>query len=190
MIYVYASIPGGSLYFSSGAMIFHYRHALLKLFSQAAILSNFYLHFAILTAVTLVTLVASLVFSDSNFNGLVIVLTLIPAAGLIISVLKKPWMPLGKKADKILGDLSYPVYLSHWVFGLIFAFLFGLPAPERSLLGLIVFICAYISTVLFSLLIVKFVDEPVERVRTLIRGRAEKTKLERETVMHSFSNPD
>lgn len=71
-----------------------------------------------------------------------------------------------KRIDKLLGDLSYPIFISHWVIASIIAGLFSaLSARSFSL-----FMATLIVTILFSLPIIKL-EQHINKIRAALRQR-------------------
>ena len=105
------------------------------------------------------------------FEKSALLLVNLAAISCLAGVLWNPWRPFGRSADKILGDLSYPVYISHWSAGIVAGFLLNIGSPIYGLEGLRLFaFCTFLS-ILFSLSITLLIDPRVEKVRTLIRGK-------------------
>jgi len=79
---------------------------------------------------------------------------------------------LGKKWDKHIGDIAYPVYLFHWQIGLMTSFLlFGEPFHEFSERGFINWCVSLLIVCMVAILVVKYIDEPVQRIRKKIKER-------------------
>lgn len=86
--------------------------------------------------------------------------------GLYVSLLLSAWMlvslhaqPAGK-ADKLLGDLSYPIYLIHTTVAAWFVCACGFTRPFVSF-----FLPAFAATVVLSWLIVILIDRPLSRLK-------------------------
>lgn len=69
------------------------------------------------------------------------------------------------KVDKFLGDLAYPIFLGHF----IYAFLIWkvLPIEYR---GWAIFSVAYPVTILISVVIARYVDRPINKLRAGVRN--------------------
>jgi len=76
----------------------------------------------------------------------------IPTLPFVFSLLKE------SKIDRILGDLSYPIYLSHNIFIYLISTLFGYRGGYLSVLVII-------FSVLFSLLLIKKIINPIDKIR-------------------------
>lgn len=71
-----------------------------------------------------------------------------------------------KKICKLLGDLSYPMFLIQYIGGYIGWHLIGRPENVR---GLDVFIAGYIASLVISLIAVYLLDHRVQRLRDKVR---------------------
>jgi peptidoglycan/LPS O-acetylase OafA/YrhL len=91
----------------------------------------------------------------------------------VISILAgRPKLPLSEALDKWIGDFSYPLYLFHWQAGMLVSFLvFQEPQRGPNLNGLLCFVGALILCAVVSYLIIRFVDRPVEMLRSSVRKR-------------------
>ena len=69
--------------------------------------------------------------------------------------------------QKLLGGLSYPIFISHWFIGTLVVVYLPIVA-SKSLMHLFV---ATIATVMFSLLLYYGLDQPLQRVRIFIKNR-------------------
>ncbi|WP_188471561.1 acyltransferase family protein [Hafnia psychrotolerans] len=67
---------------------------------------------------------------------------------------------------KILGDLSYPMFLIQYVGGYIGWHLIGMPSVTR---GWRVFIAGYIVSLLISLVSLYLIDKPIQKIRNKVR---------------------
>ena len=76
------------------------------------------------------------------------------------------------RTDRVLGDLSYPVFLCHFPIA-AWVIHFGL-APARGPLTLLV---AAIGSSMFAWLVHTALESPVNGVRDRIRGRASRSTL-------------
>ncbi|MGI9383009.1 MAG: acyltransferase family protein [Methyloligellaceae bacterium] len=68
-----------------------------------------------------------------------------------------------RKVDKILGDLSYPIFLVHWMVGSVMAATFGLKSGPGLLLA------SLPGILLISYLLHRIVETPINRLRNDIR---------------------
>ncbi|MBY7242753.1 acyltransferase [Escherichia coli] len=73
-----------------------------------------------------------------------------------------------EKACKILGDLSYPMFLCQFFMGLVVWEVTGHTNETR---GLMIFIFGYILSFLFGLISIRLIDRPISGLRNKIRER-------------------
>lgn len=82
--------------------------------------------------------------------------------GIYVSLFFSGWVVISlfpvktSTCDKLLGDMSYLVYLLHTTVGMCFFYYFG----ERSF---IFFLCAFVVTCLVSYLVIEFYERPIQR---------------------------
>lgn len=72
-----------------------------------------------------------------------------------------------RSVTRILGDMSYPMFLCHFFCGLIVWHLIGEP---RNTAGWVIFIGGYGIALALSLLTIQIIDKPISKVRDKIRG--------------------
>lgn len=81
-----------------------------------------------------------------------------------------------KKIDRLLGELSYPMYISHVFVVQILSFLlfqvFSIGKMDRNLLAIL----SIVLTIAFSYVLLKVIDEPIDAFRQA-RLKAKKTKI-------------
>lgn len=83
--------------------------------------------------------------------------------GLYFSIMLSAWVIISMDCDdssdidKILGDLSYPVYLFHTTVGAWFISIYGYSRP------FVFFAMSFIGTLMISFIIIKFIDKPILR---------------------------
>lgn len=68
------------------------------------------------------------------------------------------------QVDKFLGDLAYPIFLGHFVYGVI---LWKLLHIESR--GWVMFGITYPVTICISIVITRYIDEPINRLRSGVR---------------------
>lgn len=164
----YHFIGAGSLSFSIGALIFHFRAELSNwVRGTMGHLMIGGLAFLVVFAISLASsAVASRTLAELAFYGNYL------AQAYIVIVLSKISIPELTKADKIIGSYSYHIYLLHWTGGVFWAVMvFQVSSPEQSLSGVFVALCATLSCVLVSSLLTRFIDTPAERIRRAIKAR-------------------
>lgn len=80
-------------------------------------------------------------------------------------------LKINRKADKLIGDFSYPIYLLHWQSGLLVSFLiFGEPFHELSARGLISLVGSILFVIIFSLLFIWSIDKPIQLIRSKVKA--------------------
>ncbi len=127
-IWHYYAVPAGSLPFASGALIYHYR---VLLTARLAGIADHLLGAGIVLGATLAGL--RMMVADTPLASALITATTLPAMLVVISPMVRPWSPVSPNADRILGDLSYPLYIAHWGVAAVMARVLGLNAPELTL---------------------------------------------------------
>ncbi|GEK09924.1 acyltransferase family protein [Pseudoalteromonas peptidolytica] len=165
--YRYNFFFAGSLPFSIGAVIFHYHENFKKYELENRVVSLFVLFLINIIVLLLLDLLEA--FEDCL--GLFYVLNYVISSLIIISLFN---VKLGGKErikiDKFLGDLSYPIYLSHWSVGMIVSYLLFLnPSQGRSAENLIVFIVTVFVSCVLGWFSSTFIDKKVEKVRGSFR---------------------
>lgn len=167
---LYYSVLAGSLPFACGALIFHYREAILHRVSgrERSVFACAAIFFAALLAVRVAVrvLTPSL---EPLFDGLALALTCIPAVMAVCSLCGRPWSFVPIRHDKLLGDLSYPLYISHWIAGLVVAYALGLEERVLGPEGAALFLSGVLISTAISWCLVKCIDVPVQSIRKLIR---------------------
>lgn len=170
--YRYLFIGAASLPFSIGALIFHYKEMILpklKRYSDIRTLT------ILITLFTLNSIAAGgfkLLSFPLFLQSLCFYSNLILNV-LVISILAgRPKLPISEALDKWIGDFSYPLYLFHWQAGMLVSFLvFQEPQRGPNLNGFVCFLGALIVCAVVSYLLIRFVDRPVEMLRSSIRRR-------------------
>jgi peptidoglycan/LPS O-acetylase OafA/YrhL len=171
--YRYEMILAGSLPFSIGACIFHFKEPL----------SNFFSSFLGPKSITLLFLIfvlnaglASALIKHSGFNGwfnLCYYLNYLLNMVIVISLIKGSIPFISRKADQVIGDYSYPIYLCHWQAGFLSSMMiFGEPLKGNSFEGIVIGIVAIILCIGISWLIIQTIDGPVNALRNRIRKNA------------------
>lgn len=164
----YSSVIAGSLGFSIGAIMYHYKNRLLKYFKCTSI----YLPVGLFFVTFLNMLCGALChyfdfdnafyffFYSNYFLNTVTILSLLQA--------KAPSKI--KSLDSTIGDYSYPLYLVHWPLGLIVSMvLFGKPINEFSLASVIVAFLGLTTTCFLSCFSIRFIDKPIEKLRKKLK---------------------
>jgi len=77
-----------------------------------------------------------------------------------------------RSGTSILELNTYPVYLFHWQIGLMTSFLlFGESFHEFSERGFINWCVSLLIVCMVAILVVKYIDEPIQRIRKKIKER-------------------
>lgn len=170
--YLYFSLLAGSLPFSVGAMIYHFKPQWSGRLTgrEGPVLA---LSMALLVAVIGTRAAVQVLTGEDGFESWSLVLTTVPAALAVASLVQRPWSPLPKRVDVLAGDLSYPLYISHWVVGLGAAVVLGIPQPGLHANGIVLVALSLPLSLLLSWGIVTQIDHRVERMRKRIRAAAE-----------------
>lgn len=175
----YAAIPAAFVPFALGALLCHFRQAghrdmtgqltarLSRRVSPAGLLA-----LALSTVVVLAALrVGVWVLTRSELGSMAVyVLNLAP--GLIAVIAALEWRPQAtwlQHCDRVAGELSYPVYLSHWGVAIVVAAAatsLGLGELSR---GPLLFLLSVPPILLFSLTLVHMSDRPINRLRDRVR---------------------
>lgn len=171
----YYFILAGSLPFSLGAVFYHHQDQIKKFVAHLR-LKGFHLLMisCFLCAISFLIAYKGDIFlnaSDSFPEKIALVIVNFASVLGLAGVLWNPWLPLGHAMDKLLGSLSYPVYISHWICGVIAGYLLGVDRPSWSADGIYLFMLGLSISLAVSLIIVWCIDEPIQKLRTFIRGK-------------------
>lgn len=162
----YYSVFAASLPFSIGSLMYYYL-AKIKISHKTAIKIS-------CVGMLLLLINAVLVKATNGFN-LLIYSYLGISTFTIVGLSKIKSKKIDKKItklDKFLGSLSYPIYLIHWVSGIIISLLFfdGTKPSQLSLGGKVFFILSLILAHILAILITKYFESWVQKTRDKIRG--------------------
>lgn len=176
--YRYLFVGAASLPFSIGALTYHYR---VQIEEKARRFSDTKSLCALLGLFVINSLVAGVLkyFHYPEFlQSACFYLNLVINFVIIAILLTKPSLPISAAVDKKIGDYSYPIYLAHWQAGMVVSFLI-FQQPERGphLNGAVCFLGALALCFFVSYLIIRFVDEPIERYRSTVRQRAKQLAM-------------
>ena len=169
----YFSVLSASLPFSTGAILYHYRNEVSKVTNYFGA-TKFALFFIILSIINYLLFRSEFnlpflrreIFFYANyaFQGLAI-------AGLATTAVKSAKI---NTWDKEIGNLSYPMYLCHYVVAAPIFFIFGEAFSKGSPP---IFLASILPILLVSYLTVVFIDKPIERIRRKVK-QAKKPELE------------
>jgi peptidoglycan/LPS O-acetylase OafA/YrhL len=169
--YRYSFILAGSLGFSLGSLIYHYKQLLITTFFAKTDVYTLLLLTSLLLLNWSGAAVAHLVdakkaifytffYLNYVFNGLLILA--------LIGYIPNKTM---KKIDSILGDYSYPIYLIHWPIGFLCAMLFFRePIVGAGLSTAINTIISIFFVFIISFFCIRIVDRPISKIRDQLRG--------------------
>ncbi len=165
----YFSIAAASLPFSVGALIYHYKKYLDNIFDRVPwwFLVLFTIYVFISPICILFLEKGGALFNLIDPHGLVMYLNIILMA-IWIGKLNNFKFKDSRlvEADKFLGDLSYPIYLVHWIVGLLVAnYILDDLNRGSFLLMLICLLCS----IIFSSFLVVYVERPLESIRSRVR---------------------
>ena len=149
----YGVLQAGLIPFALGGLAYFYRSARIYEFSGAKL--------GLLGVLFLANFVGCY-WSDFHkyVSGLYLaaVLNMLLVPMLFTQTTKHSW-------QKILGGLSYPIFLCHW----LVATLIAVYVPAIGGKGFALFVAATVGSVLFSLLLYYGVDRPIQALRTAVK---------------------
>lgn len=173
----YYHIAAGALPFSLGALAWHYRAEIDTFVDRLGPTRNAASYRLIaaglaglLAASAVRTLITYMKWGEPLEN-LVMFLHAFVALVLIAGTVRLRLTGRARAWDKTLGDLSYPIYISHFLFAVLVAQVTGLVSPGRDVLSVINTLLTIPVMLVGCWLLVKLVDKPIEHMRDLIRGR-------------------
>lgn len=154
----FRTLTAGSLPFSTGAMMFHYRDALRPLWRRRYALVPILVALYGMTVYTVYS--RPITATRTTFYASYAILTLL--IGVLMFAESSP--VLGR-LDRVLGDLSYPVYLTHRSVAAVVLAL----SPWHLFTAPFV-AAAFVVTLAVSAAIHSFIERPIERVRAYVRS--------------------
>lgn len=163
----YFTIFAASLPFSTGALIFHYRHECSQTINRLKGRAYNYLPYFLVSAILVnwklghVLNQATGIFFYSNY---------ILCALMVVVLSDRKSLPyISKKFDKWMGDFSYPIYLIHYQVGLIVVVLFAASGIELKRPDLILMAVSIPVIFVISWIITVTVEKPIELIRSNIK---------------------
>ncbi|TVO59649.1 acyltransferase family protein [Denitromonas halophila] len=162
----YSYIPAASLPFSIGALLFHYKTQTARIAAavpgHALAWLPLYLLLAFLAQSNNRALIEPVFFANIALHALIITkLRDMPRSG---------WLT---QADKLIGDLSYPIYLGHYQAGFIVTIVFwGSPLREGSNASMLAAALAAALAVATAYLINRILDSRIEALRRALKRHA------------------
>ncbi|MEZ9282170.1 acyltransferase family protein [Vibrio cyclitrophicus] len=171
--YRYNIIFAGSLPFSIGALIYHFYQELVRIAEKVRVSILYVLLFTNLFLV----LIFKLYHFPRVFESLTFIINYAICSLLVLRLyFESNNLSIKKqKIDKVLGDLSYPIYLSHWVIGLLISYLlYAEPKIDRSFDSLFIYLITISVSILFGLLCRYFIDMPIDKLRQRLKTKDKK----------------
>lgn len=172
----YFHIASGALPFSLGALIWHYRGTIdgwmakVQLTPNRIALALIAAGFGGMFLAAALRVLVVLLGADETLETVVMLAHPFSAVLLILGVRKLSHTGRAKSWDKTLGDLSYPIYVSHYLFAIPVARITGLVSPGRDLLSAVTTLMTLPVMCLGCWVLVQLIDRPIERWRDRIRG--------------------
>ncbi len=173
----YFHIASGALPFSLGALAWHYRDNIdrfvdrLRPSRNDAALQLVGLGMAGMLIAAGVRVVITYMGWGEPLENLVMFVHAFIALVLIIGTVRLSLKGRFKAWDKTLGDLSYPIYISHFLFAIPVAQVTGLVTPGRDVNSMVTTALTIPVLLIGCWLLTKLVDQPIEHLRDHIRGR-------------------
>lgn len=160
--WTYFSIPSGALPFAIGALLFHYRDAIM-----VPRLGGWTVTFAFIPIFTAWNLLVPYWMAMGLGVSPKYVNLLLNACAVLLLAQEK-----SARWDKFVGDFSYHFYISHLIIGATVAItIVHIRHPAPSLAGFTVFALTLILCAIVSLALTFSVDRPIERLRRALRDR-------------------
>ena len=157
----YFTIWGPSICFATGAVIYHFIPPMRDFSGPQA-----FVRFAPFVIIVAVAFAPDLGFSVPE---IALVYSAIPLTVLAIVTLQARWdAPRMHRIDEVMGDISYPIFLSHWPLAVLVS---GLLLGGAGLSSSLFFVTLPV-VLLFSLLVNRFVEAPLRVLRSKIRQTA------------------
>jgi len=147
----YAPIYSASLPFSVGALIFHYKEYIIRLLPTSSM--SICLSIIIYSLYILLAGIIPVTTSVYPFYLNILFMSILICQ---LSTVEGNRNMTLSKIDSFLGDLSYPIYLSHWLVAVFVSSIFGLNKSIDLFLVTIPFL------LIFSFIIKYLIDDPIE----------------------------
>ncbi len=165
----YFAIPAGSLPFSVGALLFflqqeNWQPKWLEYLSNCKTL---------VTLLIINAVVAALVQAADmlQLTEIFMYINMIICTLLIYAIIRgKIIVSISDKADKFLGDFSYPIYLVHWQIGALVSYIvYGQVQSLKYQFSPASWLLTGLLTIAFTLALIKLIDEPIALIRNRIK---------------------
>lgn len=163
----YFTIFAASLPFATGALIFHYKCKINSLLIHSA---------PILRYLPLVLFVAilgnwALGYLTSQFFGAFFYSNFLICACMVAVLSETRELPgIDRRLDKLMGDLSYPMYLFHYQAGLAVVAICSAGGIELKRPSLMLFFASLPMILIFSWIVTMTVERPIDRLRKRIKS--------------------
>lgn len=160
----YSIIPGASLPFATGALIFLYKDELLRLIGRLN--TNF-------TPYLLVALVFINLFVGSKLgttHGASFYVNYLINAMVVISLSgRESLLGISRTVDNWLGDFSYPIYLIHYQVGLLVIIVYGMFGTEIHRPDMLLAFSSLPVILAFTWILIVTVERPMETIRDRLK---------------------
>ena len=168
--YRYSIVFSGTLPFAIGAVAYHCYDSIKKYVpyeNSTTLIPTLLLAFIVNSAIA--------AFSEQAGFGkgvfLCFYLNYLINAAIIILLIDGKIPLVSKSLDKAIGDYSYPLYLMHWQVGFAASMmLWGIPINGFNTHGIAALVLALPICFIMCWLVIRGVDEPIERLRKRIKN--------------------
>jgi peptidoglycan/LPS O-acetylase OafA/YrhL len=153
---IYIVLQAGFFPFSLGGLSYLYRKQIIIFFREKLGFLFLYLGLLLLSS------------SYWHFMQYVLGYFLMSAffAAIVPMIIEKRMGNLYSRIDKLLGDLSYPIFISHWI---IASIIFSCTSIERN--SFVLFIMTLLGVTLFSLPII-WLERKINLYRNIVKKKA------------------
>ena len=153
--------PAGSFPFAVGVVLYFYKEPFGRLIAAV----TWKLAFCVSAVLYGLVFVAASMVADPL--GVCLYANVLTSALLLIVLWHAPAPSLMRRADKWLGDLSYPTYLLHWQAGALVVL-----ATGYELKSVEAFALSILAVIALALLERRLVSGPIEKLRAIVKRRA------------------
>lgn len=165
--YRYFTVPAASLPFATGALFFHYRHECLKYITVLTGRVYRFLPYILASAILVNWGIGHL---TARLTGIFFYSNYVLCAFMVAILSDRKELPgINTKFDKLMGNLSYPIYLIHYQVGIVVIVLLAasgikLKRPDLMLMSVsipVTLVCAWVMTITL--------ERPIELIRSKIK---------------------
>ena len=172
-VYRYNVVFAGSLPFSVGALIFHYKDTLTEWAKPYLTKYSFIYLFILFILNAFFAALFKGLEAPEFFIYLCFYLNYLINALIVIFLINGEIPFINRKLDNKIGDYSYPIYLFHWQAGFIASMLiWGEPIRGMDIKGFISLALAMALCLFISYLVIQYVDKPIQKLRKSIKEKA------------------